>query len=40
MGESKSNGEDDLGVSSVTLSSAFLPGNPVVEVAQTLSSDT
>ena len=33
MGESDSDGEDDLGVSSVAPSSAFLPGNPDVKVA-------
>ena len=31
MGESESDGEDDLGVSSTAPSSAFLPGDPVVE---------
>ena len=40
MGESESDGEDDLGVSSATSNSTFLPGDPVVEVAQTPSSDT
>ena len=30
MGEYKSNGEDDLGVSSAAPSSAFLPSDPVV----------
>ena len=40
MGESESDGEDDLGVSLATSNSAFLPGDPVVEVAQTPSSDT
>ena len=33
MGESESDGEDDLGVSSAVPSSAFLPGDPVVEAA-------
>ena len=33
MGESESDEEDDLGVSSVAPSSAFLPGDPVVEAA-------
>ena len=40
MGESESNGEDDLGVSSAALSSVFLLGDPMVKVAQTPSSDT
>ena len=40
MEESESDGEDDLGVSSAAPSSAFLPGDPVVEAAQTQSSDT
>ena len=40
LGESKSDGEDDLGVSSAAPSSGFLPGDPVVEAAQTPSSDT
>ena len=40
MGESKSDGEDDLGVSSAAPSSAFLSGDPVIEGAQTPSSDT
>ena len=39
IGESKSDGEDDLGVSSADPSSAFLPGDPVVEAAQPPSSD-
>ena len=33
MGESESDGEDDLGVSSAAPSSAFLPGDPVVKAA-------
>ena len=33
MGESKSDGEDDLGVSSAAPSSAFLPSDPMVEAA-------
>ena len=40
MGESESDGEDDLRVSSAAPSSAFLPSNPMVEAAQTPSSDT
>ena len=40
MGESESDREDDLGVSLVAPSSAFLLGDPVVEVAQPPSSDT
>ena len=40
LGESKSDGEDDLAVSSAAPSSGFLPGDPVVEAAQTSSSDT
>ena len=40
MGESKSDGEDDLRVSSAAPSSAFLSGDPVVEAAQISSSNT
>ena len=40
MEESESDGEDDLGVSSIALSFAFLPRDPVVEAAQISSSDT
>ena len=40
MGESESDGEDDLGVSSTALNFAFLPSDHVVEAAQPLSSDT
>ena len=40
MGESESDGEDDLRVSSVAPNSAFLPGDPVIEAAHTPSSDT
>ena len=40
MWESKSDGEDDLEVSSATPSSAFLSGDPAVKAAQNLSSDT
>ena len=40
MGESESNGEDDLRVTSVASSSAFLSSDPVVEAAQILSSNT
>ena len=41
MGESESDGEDDLGVYSAALNSAaFLPSDPMVEVAHTSSSDT
>ena len=40
MGESEYDGEDDLGVSSAAPSSAFLPGDPMVEVAQIPSFDT
>ena len=40
MGESESDWEDDLGVSSAAPSFAFLPGDPVVKAAQTPSSDT
>ena len=40
MGESESDGEDDLGVFSAAPSSAFLPGDPEVEAAQPLPSDT
>ena len=40
MGESESDREDDLGVSLASPSSAFLPGDPVVEAARPPSSDT
>ena len=40
MGESKSDGEDDHGVSSAAPSSTFLLGDLVVEAAQSPSSDT
>ena len=40
VGESESNGEDDLGVSSTAPNSALLPGNPVVEAAQALATDS
>ena len=40
MGESKFDGEDDLGVSSAIPSSTFHPGDPVVGAAQPPSSDT
>ena len=40
MGESEYDGKDDLRVSSAAPGSAFLPGDPVVEAAQTPSSDT
>ena len=40
MGEFESDEEDDLGVSSVAPSSAFLPGDPEVEAARPPSSDT
>ena len=40
MGESESDGEDDLRVSLATPSSFFLPSDPVVEAAQPPSSDT
>ena len=40
MGESESNREDDLGVSSASPSSAFFPGDPMVEAARPLSFDT
>ena len=40
MGESESDREDDLGVSSAALSSAFLPFDPAIEAAQTPSSNT
>ena len=39
-GESESNGDDDLGVSSAAPSSAFLLGDPMVEAAQPPSSNT
>ena len=40
MGESESDGEDDLGVSSTAPNSALLPGDPEVEAAQALTSNT
>ena len=40
MGELESDEEDDPRVSSVALSSTFLPGDPVVEAAPPPSSDT
>ena len=40
MGESESEGEDDLGVSSAAPNSAFLLGFPVVEAVQPPSFDT
>ena len=40
MGESDSDKEDGLGVSSTTPSSTLLPGDPVVEAAQAPASDT
>ena len=40
VGESDSDREDGLGVSLTAPSSAFLPGNPVVEDAQPSASDT
>ena len=40
VGESDSDGEDGLGVSSTTPSSALLPSDPVVEAAQASASDT
>ena len=40
VGESDSNGEDGLEVSSTAPISALLPGDPVVEAAQSLASDT
>ena len=39
IGESESDGEDDLGVSSVGPNSAFLPGDPEVEGVRPLPSD-
>ena len=39
MVESESDGEDDLGVSSVAPSFAFLPGDPEVEAVQPPPSD-
>ena len=39
MGESESDGEDDLGMSSNAPCSAFLPGDPVVEAVRPPSSD-
>ena len=40
VGESDSDGEDGLGVSSTAPSSALLLGDPVVKAAQALASDT
>ena len=40
MGESESDEEDDLGVSSAALNSVFLPGDHVVKAAHTPSSNT
>ena len=40
MGESESDGEDDLGVSSISPNFALLPGDPEVEAAQAPASDT
>ena len=40
MGESESDEEDDLGVSSAAPSFAFFPGDPMVKAAQPLSYDT
>ena len=40
MGESDSDEEDGLGVSSNVPSSALLPGDPMGEAAQALASDT
>ena len=40
VGESDSDGEDSLGVSSTAHSSTLLPGDPVVESAQAPTSDT
>ena len=40
MGESESDREDDLGMFSAAPSSAFLPGDPVVEAARPSSSNT
>ena len=40
MGESESDREDDLGVSSTTPNSALLPSDPEVEAAQAPASDT
>ena len=40
VGESNSDEEDCLGVSSTTPSSAFIPSDPVVEAAQAPASDT
>ena len=40
MGESESDGEDDLGVSSISPNFALLPGDPKVEAAQAPASDT
>ena len=39
MGESESDGEDDLGVSSAAPSSAFLLGDPEVKAVRPLPSD-
>ena len=40
VGESDSEGEDDLRVSSTAPNSALLPGDPMVETAQAPASDT
>ena len=40
MGESESDGEDNLGVSSTAPISTFLPSDPVVEAARPPFSDT
>ena len=40
MGESESDDEDDLGVSSTAPNSALLPGNPEVESSLAPTSDT
>ena len=40
VGESDSEGEDGLGVSSTAPNSALLPGDPMVETAQAPASDT
>ena len=40
MGESESEGEDDLRVSSTAPKSTLLPGDPEVEAAQAPASDT
>ena len=39
MGESKSDGKDDLGVSLAAPRSAFLPGDPEVEAVRSSPSD-